>query len=157
VVNSFSKYFSMTGWRLGWIVAPAVLRPALTRIGQNVTIAAPTLSQLAAVAAFDCHDGCEANVARYARNRRVLLDGLPAAGITELAPADGAFYVWARTDHLADDSQHLCARWLDELGIAATPGVDFDPIEGHRHVRFSFAGSEHDVAEAVRRLRDWSP
>lgn len=157
VVNSFSKYFSMTGWRLGWLVAPASLRTALTRIGQNVAIAAPTLSQLAAVAAFDSHAECERNVARYAGNRRVLLDGLAAAGFTEIAPADGAFYVWARTDHLADDSQALCTRWLDELGVAATPGVDFDPIEGHRFVRFSFAGADSDVAEAMVRLRDWTP
>ena len=157
VVNSFSKYFSMTGWRLGWLIAPPVLGPALTRIGQNLTIAAPTLSQLAAVAAFDSHEECETNVARYARNRRVLLDGLPGAGIDRLAPADGAFYVWARTDHLADDSQALCSRWLDELGVAAPPGVDFDPVHGHRFVRFSFAGAEADVAEAVARLRDWTP
>jgi aspartate/methionine/tyrosine aminotransferase len=157
VVNSFSKYFSMTGWRLGWLIAPSALRTALTRIGQNATIAAPTLSQLGAVAAFDCHDECEANVARYARNRAVLLEGLPAAGLDRLAPADGAFYIWAQTDHLADDSQELCARWLDELGIAATPGIDFDPAEGHRFVRFSFAGSETDVAEAAARLRDWTP
>jgi aspartate/methionine/tyrosine aminotransferase len=157
VVNSFSKYFSMTGWRLGWLIAPSALRTALTRIGQNTTIAAPTLSQLGAVAAFDCHDECEANVARYARNRAVLLEGLPAAGLDRLAPADGAFYIWAQTDHLADDSQELCARWLDELGIAATPGIDFDPAEGHRFVRFSFAGSETDVAEAAARLRDWTP
>jgi aspartate/methionine/tyrosine aminotransferase len=157
VINSFSKYFSMTGWRLGWVIAPPALRTALTRIGQNLTIAAPTLSQLAAVAAFDSHDECEANIARYARNRSILLDGLPAAGIDRLAPADGAFYVWAETDLLADDSQALCARWLDELGVAATPGVDFDPVDGHRYVRFSFAGAEADVAEAVARLRDWTP
>jgi len=157
VINSFSKYFSMTGWRLGWLIAPSALQNALTRIGQNVTIATPTLSQLAAVAAFDCHDECEDNIARYARNREVLLAGLASAGLDRLAPADGAFYVWAQTDHLADDSQALCARWLNELGIAATPGIDFDPANGHRFVRFSFAGSETDVAEAVRRLRDWTP
>jgi len=157
VINSFSKYFSMTGWRLGWLIAPPALRTALTRIGQNVTIAAPTLSQLGAVAAFDCHDECEENIAGYARNREVLLTGLPLAGIDRLAPADGAFYVWAQTDHIADDSQALCTRWLDELGIAATPGIDFDPVNGHRFVRFSFAGSETDVAEAIRRLRDWTP
>jgi aspartate/methionine/tyrosine aminotransferase len=157
VISSFSKYFSMTGWRLGWLIAPPVLRTALTRIGQNLTIAAPTLSQLAAVAAFDSRDECEANIARYSRNRRMLLDGLPEAGIDRLAPADGAFYVWAQTDHLADDSQELCARWLDELGVAVTPGIDFDPANGHRFVRFSFAGAEADVAEAVARLRDWTP
>ncbi|MDG2025886.1 MAG: aminotransferase class I/II-fold pyridoxal phosphate-dependent enzyme [Acidimicrobiales bacterium] len=154
VVNSFLKYFSMTGWRLGWMIAPPALRTALTRVGQNATIAAPTLSQLGAVAAFDAHEECHANVARYARNRQVLLDGLLAAGLDQLAPADGAFYIWARTDYLADDSQVLCARWLDELGIAATPGIDFDPANGHR---FSFAGYEADVAEAVARLRDWTP
>lgn len=157
VVNSFSKYFSMTGWRLGWLLAPDALRAALTRIGQNAIIAAPTLSQLAAVAAFDSHAECEANIARYARNRQVLLEGLPAAGIDRLAPADGAFYVWAQTDHLADDSQVLCARWLDELGVAATPGIDFDPVEGHRFVRFSFAGAEDDIVEAVGRLGAWTP
>lgn len=157
VVNSFSKYFSMTGWRLGWIVAPDALLTPLTRIGQNATIAAPTLSQLGAVAAFDSHDECEERVAVYAENRRLLLDGLPGAGIDQLAPADGAFYVWARTDHLADDSQTLCTRWLDELGVAATPGVDFDPSDGHRYVRFSFAGATADVAEAIARLRDWTP
>ncbi len=122
-----------------------------------MTIAAPTLSQLAAVAAFDCHAELEANVARYAVNREILLEGLRAAGIDRLAPADGAFYVWARTDHLSDDSQALCARWLDELGIAATPGIDFDPADGHRFVRFSFAGSRAEVAEAVARLKDWAP
>jgi aspartate/methionine/tyrosine aminotransferase len=157
VVNSFSKYFSMTGWRLGWLIAPDSLRTALTRVGQNVTISAPTLAQLGAIAAFDCHDECSANIARYARNRTVLLEGLHAAGFEHLAPADGAFYVWAQTDHIAPDSQQLCARWLDELGIAATPGLDFDPVHGHRFVRFSFAGSEADVAEAVHRLRDWTP
>ena len=157
VVNSFSKYFSMTGWRLGWLVAPPALRAPLTHIGQNITIAAPTLSQLAAVAAFDSHEECEANIARYARNRSVLLEGLPLAGLDRLAPADGAFYIWACTDHIADDSQALCSRWLDEIDLAATPGIDFDPEHGHRYVRFSFAGSEADVAEAVRRLRDWNP
>ncbi len=161
VINSFSKYFSMTGWRLGWLVMPEDLRESLTRIGQNVTISAPTLSQLGAIAAFDCHDECEANVARYATNRTVVLDGLRAAGFDDLAPADGAFYVWAGIDHLIEsgrttDSQALCAVWLDELGLASTPGVDFDPTQGHRFVRFSFAGSTEDCAEAMRRLKDWT-
>lgn len=161
VINSFSKYFSMTGWRLGWLVMPEDLQEPLTRIGQNVTISAPTLSQLGAIAAFDCHDECEANVARYATNRTVVLDGLRAAGFEDLAPADGAFYVWAGIDHLIEagrttDSQALCAVWLDELGLASTPGVDFDPTQGHRFVRFSFAGSTEDCAEAMRRLKDWT-
>ncbi|MEZ5168197.1 MAG: aminotransferase class I/II-fold pyridoxal phosphate-dependent enzyme [Acidimicrobiales bacterium] len=156
VVNSFSKYFSMTGWRLGWLIAPPALREVLVRIGQNAVIAAPTLAQLAAVAAFDSHEECRANVDRYRRNRAVLVEGLAAAGIHDLAPADGAFYVWARTDHLDDDSPRLCRRWLDEIGVAATPGIDFDPVHGHRFVRFSFSGAEHDIREAVSRLRGWS-
>jgi aspartate/methionine/tyrosine aminotransferase len=161
VINSFSKYFSMTGWRLGWLIMPAALTEALTRIGQNVTISAPTISQLGAIAAFDSHPECEAYVARYAENRQVVLDGLRAAGFVDLAPADGAFYVWAGIDHLIDagrttDSQALCATWLAELGIAATPGVDFDPTRGHRFVRFSFAGSTEDCAEAMARLKDWA-
>ncbi len=155
VINSFSKYFSMTGWRLGWIVAPEALREALTRIGQNVTIAAPTLSQLGAIAAFDCHEELAHNITRYRGNREVLLAGLTAAGIDRLAPADGAFYVWACVDHLTDDSQVLCAEWLDSLSIATTPGIDFDPREGHRFVRFSFAGSTSDCVEAMRRLNEW--
>ena len=161
VINSFSKYFSMTGWRLGWLVMPAALTEALTRIGQNVTISAPTISQLGAIAAFDCHEQCQAYVTRYAANRTVLLEGLRAAGFHDLAPTDGAFYVWASIDHLIEagrttDSQTLCADWLHELGIASTPGVDFDPTRGHRFVRFSFAGSTEDCAEAMTRLKDWA-
>ncbi len=155
VINSFSKYFSMTGWRLGWVVAPKVLRTALTRINQNATISAPTLSQLAAVAAFDTHDVAGRRVADYATNREILLDGLRAAGIEKVAPADGAFYIWADVSHLTDDSQELGAQWLDELGIAATPGIDFDRDNGHRFMRFSFAGSAEDCREAMRRLEGW--
>ena len=161
VINSFSKYYSMTGWRLGWMVVPDRLRDAATRVAQNVTIAAPTVAQHAALAAFDCTEELEANVERYAHNRVILLDGLRAAGFTELAPADGAFYVWARVDHLTGDregvadSQALCARWLDELGVATTPGIDFDPTHGHRFVRFSFAGSSDDISAAVQRLGEW--
>ena len=155
VVNSFSKYFSMTGWRLGWVVAPSDLVEPVRRLAQNFFISAPTVSQIAAVAAFDCHDELQANVARYATNRGVLLDGLPAAGIDRLAPSDGAFYVYAAVDHLAADSQALCRRWLDELGVAVTPGIDFDPAEGHRYARFSYAGATEDMAEAMRRLREW--
>ena len=156
VVNSFSKYFSMTGWRLGWAISPPDLLTPMTRLGQNVTISAPTLSQLAALAAFDCHTELEANVERYAVNREVLLAGLPTAGLDRLAPADGAFYVYADVSSITDDSQSLCALWLDELGIATTPGIDFDRERGDRFVRFSFAGSTSDMEEAVRRLRDWA-
>ncbi|MCP3909530.1 MAG: aminotransferase class I/II-fold pyridoxal phosphate-dependent enzyme [Actinomycetia bacterium] len=156
VVNSFSKYFSMTGWRLGWMICPPRFSNAVTRISQNVTISAPTLSQLAAVAAFDCHDECQASIERYAANRHVLLEGLPKAGIDRLAPADGAFYIYADVSHLTDDASALCTSWLDELGIAVTPGIDFDPTRGHHYVRISFAGSTEDMQEAVRRLQNWA-
>jgi aspartate/methionine/tyrosine aminotransferase len=157
VFNSFSKYFSMTGWRLGWIVAPYELAEPIERLAQSLTVAPPTLSQLAAMAAFDCIPELEANVERYRRNRSLLLDGLPAAGIERLAPADGAFYIWADVSSLTDDSQKLCRQWLDELGIAATPGLDFDRPRGHRYVRFSYAGATADLAEAMRRLAGWTP
>lgn len=152
VVNSFSKYFSMTGWRIGWMLVPQELQAPVERLAQNLFIAAPTISQLAALAAFDCHDELRANVARYAHNRELLLDGLRAVGLDRLAPADGAFYVYADVSHLTDDSQALCARWLTELGVAATPGVDFDPQRGHRYVRFSFAGETEEIVEAIGRL-----
>lgn len=155
VVNSFSKYFSMTGWRLGWMVVPDRLVTPIERLAQNLTIAPSTLSQRAAMAAFDCAEELEANVDRYRRQRRVLLDGLRELGFTDLAPADGAFYVWADVSHLGVGSEELCARWLDELGVAATPGVDFDPFAGDRFVRFSFAGTTVDVVEALRRLATW--
>jgi aspartate/methionine/tyrosine aminotransferase len=155
VVNSFSKYFSMTGWRIGWMVVPEDLAVPVERLAQNLFIAAPTLSQHAAVAAFDCHDELRALVERYAVNRRILLDGLTAAGFDRLAPADGAFYVYAAVDHLTDDAQALCATWLRELGVAATPGIDFDRVGGRHHVRFSFAGDAATMTEAVSRLASW--
>ena len=155
VVNSFSKYYSMTGWRLGWLVVPPGLVRAVECLTQNMFISAPTLSQVAAVAAFDCADELDANVARYAANRRLLLDGLPAAGIDRLSPADGAFYIYADVGHLTDDSPAFCRRMLDEIGVAVTPGVDFDPVRGHRTLRLSFAGATADMAEAVDRIRRW--
>ncbi|MDH3679416.1 MAG: aminotransferase class I/II-fold pyridoxal phosphate-dependent enzyme [Acidimicrobiia bacterium] len=157
VLNSFSKYFSMTGWRLGWVVAPPELAEAIERLAQSLTVAPPTLSQLAAIAAFDCTEELEANVARYGRNRRILLDGLPAAGLDHLAPADGAFYVWADVSHLGLDSQDLCRRWLDELSIAVTPGIDFDRVRGRDFVRFSYAGSADELTDAMTRLAGWQP
>jgi aspartate/methionine/tyrosine aminotransferase len=160
VFNSFSKYWSMTGWRLGWIVAPEGLVTPLERLAQNLTISAPTLSQLAGVHAFEAAAECEANRARYERNRAILLDGLPDAGLGSIAPPDGAFYIWSDVSGLltADlpDSQALCSHWLDTLGIAATPGIDFDPTRGDRFVRFSYAGSETTMHEAVRRLQAWA-
>jgi aspartate/methionine/tyrosine aminotransferase len=156
VLSSFSKYFSMTGWRLGWLVLPPHLVTPVERLAQNLTVAPPTLAQLAAVHAFDACDELDAHVERYARNRAVLLDGLAHAGFTEVAPADGAFYLWVDVRHLDVDSHTLCARWLDEIGVAATPGIDFDPARGGDFVRFSFSGATDDMTEAMRRLASWA-
>ncbi len=156
VINSFSKYFAMTGWRLGWMIAPPDMMRALECLAQNMFISAPTLSQHAGLFALDCADELDANVARYASNREILLNELPAAGFDRLAPADGAFYVYADVSRLTGDSQDFCRRMLAETGVAATPGLDFDEARGHRFVRFSFAGDPDDMAEAARRLKGWT-
>lgn len=155
VVQSFSKYWSMTGWRLGWLLVPTELRTPVERLAQNLYISPTTLSQVAAVAAFDCHDELDRNVARYATNRALLLDALHDGGLSGVAPADGAFYLWVDVSSLTDDASALCRTWLDELGVAVTPGVDFDPVEGHRWVRMSVSESTEDVGEAARRLAGW--
>ncbi len=155
VINSSSKYFSMTGWRLGWMIVPEALRRPIECLSQNFFISPPTISQIAGVTALDCHDELDAYVAAYARNRALLLDRLPKAGFDRLAPADGAFYIYADVGALTNDSREFCARMLAETGVAATPGVDFDPARGHRFVRFSFAGREADMAEASNRLESW--
>jgi aspartate/methionine/tyrosine aminotransferase len=155
VINSLSKYYSMTGWRIGWMVAPKDLLRSVECLGQNLFISAPTLSQHAAVAAFDCAEELDANVARYAENRRLLLEELPKAGFDRLAPVDGAFYIYADIGHLTNDSQAFCRRMLAETGVAATPGVDFDPVRGHATMRFCFAGTTQDMAEAAARLGRW--
>jgi len=155
VLNSFSKYFSMTGWRLGWMVVPEELVATVDRLAANLFICPSVLAQQAAVAAFDATVELDAHVRRYAENRRIVLDGLVAAGITDVSPADGAFYVYADTTHLAEDSSALCAAWLDELAVAVTPGIDFDPVRGGRFVRFSFAGPTEDMVEAMRRIGRW--
>ncbi len=155
VINSFSKYYSMTGWRLGWIVVPKDLVRAVECLAQNLFISPPSLSQHAAIAAFDCTGELDANVARYATSRELLLEALPRAGLDRLAPADGAFYIYADVGHLTDDSQEFCRRMLAETGVAATPGVDFDPGRGHGTVRFSFSGPTEDMAAAADRLYDW--
>lgn len=155
VINSFSKYFSMTGWRLGWMVLPGDLTRSVESLAQNLFICAPALSQHAAVAAFDAIEELEGHIRRYAANRAHLLEALPAAGFTRFAPADGAFYLYADVGHLTDDSVGFCRRLLAETGVAITPGVDFDEVDGHRFVRFAFAGSNDDVAEAARRLIAW--
>jgi len=155
VVNSFSKYFSMTGWRLGWMILPEDLLRPVERLAQNLFISPPTLPQLAAQAVFNCKDELDGNVRRYAENRRVLLEQLPRAGFDNLAPADGAFYIYADVSRLTNDSQEFCRRMLAETGVAATPGIDFDPERGHRFVRFSFAGTTADIATAAERLIAW--
>ena len=155
VINSFSKYFSMTGWRLGWLVVPGDLHGAIERLAQNLYISAPTLSQVAGLAAFECHDELQSNVRRYAENRNILLEKLPAATIDDVAPADGAFYIWGRVDHLGD-SQALSTEWLAELGVAVTGGIDFDPARGRGYMRFSFAGATADMREATDRLAAWA-
>ncbi len=155
VVNSFSKYYAMTGWRVGWLVLPPEMVRAAECVGQNLFISAPAPSQHAALGAMDADDELAAVVQAYRRNRDVLLRELPKAGIERFAPADGAFYIYADVGHLTEDSQAFCKRMLHETGVAATPGVDFDPFRGQRFVRFSFAGHEDAVAEAAQRLRRW--
>jgi len=155
VVNSFSKYFSMTGWRIGWMVLPEDLVRPVECLAQNFFISAPHVSQVAAEAAFDCEPELQANIARYRRNRAGLLEALPRAGFDRLAPAEGAFYIWADVAALTNDSVAFCARMLDEAGIAATPGMDFDRDRGSRFVRFSYCGPEADMAEAPQRLARW--
>lgn len=153
VVNSFSKYYSMTGWRLGWLIFPESLARPIECLAQNLFISPPTLSQIAAVAAFDAGEALDANVARYKINRDLLLAELPKAGFDKLSHAEGAFYIYADVSHLTDDSLAFCQKILAETGVAITPGVDFDPGRGHHFVRFSFAGATDDMAEAVRRLQ----
>lgn len=157
VVNSFSKYFSMTGWRLGWLLLPPRLLRAADCLAGNFTVCPPALPQAAALAAFEQESYAEADghVARYAVNRDLLLDGLPRLGITRLAPADGAFYVYADVSHLTGDSMDLVYRLLADVGLAVAPGLDFDPVEGHRFIRLSCAGSAEDVREALARLERW--
>ena len=155
VINSFSKYFSMTGWRLGWMVVPEPLLRSVECLSQNLFISPPTLSQMAAVAAFDCREQMDDYVANYRKNRGLLLELLPKAGFDKLSHAEGAFYLYADVSHLTNDSEEFCRKCLAETGVAITPGVDFDPERGNHYVRFSFAGPFDDMAEAGRRLIDW--
>jgi aspartate/methionine/tyrosine aminotransferase len=154
VFSSFSKYFSMTGWRIGWMLVPERLRRAVDVLTGNFTICPPVLAQRACLAAFDdaTYAELDAHVARYAGNRRLLLDALPTLGITELAPADGAFYVYADVGHLTDDTMSFCHELLARTGVALAPGIDFDTVEGGRFVRLSFAGPGADIERALERL-----
>lgn len=153
VVNSFSKYFSMTGWRVGWMVVPEDHVRTVERLAQNMFICPPHASQIAALAALDCIDELEANRAVYAENRRLMLAGLPEAGFTKIAPPDGAFYIYADVSELTEDSRAFAAEILEKAGVAVTPGLDFDPHRGARSLRFSYARATADIAEGLARLR----
>ncbi len=157
VVNSFSKYYSMTGWRLGWMIAPPDLARSIECLAQNFYISPPALSQLAALPVFQCRAELDGHVARYRRNRDLLTATLSAAGLARIAPAEGAFYLYVEVAALTDDSAVFCRRMLEEIGIAATPGRDFDPLHGDRWLRFSYAGPSDDIADAASRLSEWLP
>lgn len=152
VINSFSKYFSMTGWRVGWMVVPQDQVRVVERIAQNMFICAPHASQVAALAAMDCMDELEGNMDVYRANRALMLEGLPTAGFDRIAPPDGAFYVYADVSAITDDSRALAAEILDKAGVAVTPGLDFDPVRGHTTLRFSYARSTADIREGLARL-----
>ncbi|PLR22996.1 aminotransferase [Caulobacter zeae] len=155
IVNSFSKYFSMVGWRLGWLVAPSDLVIRARAFVGNLFLTAPSLSQHAGLAAMDAREELEGHVAVYRANRQLLLDALPSLGLTAIAPPDGAFYIWADIGHLTDDSLAFCERLLRETGVATAPGLDFDPVDGRHFIRFSFAVSTQEVREALRRIQPW--
>lgn len=167
VINSFSKYFSMTGWRIGWMVLPEHLIEPVTRLQENLYICAPHISQIAAVAAMGATEELDGHVERYRINRAALLDGLAALGIDRVADADGAFYVYADISHLLSsdagsstdprprDSMELCLRWLDEIDLAVTPGIDFDLERGDHFIRFSYSGHLDTIEQACNRLQGW--
>ena len=155
-INSFSKYFSMTGWRIGWIVIPEDLDRSVECLAQNLFISPPTMSQWAALHAMDAREELAANVSRYAENRSVLLEGLPSIGFGNLAPSDGAFYLYADIHDRTNDSVSFCQKVLQEAGVALTPGLDFDPERGMHTLRISFAGSTKDMHDAIQRLGDWN-
>ncbi|HEY1542959.1 MAG TPA: aminotransferase class I/II-fold pyridoxal phosphate-dependent enzyme [Xanthobacteraceae bacterium] len=155
IINSFSKYFCMTGWRIGWMVAPESLVRPIERLQQNFAISVPTLAQVAAEAAFDGRAEMEAIKHGYEENRRILVEGLPKAGLDRFLPADGAFYLYVDVSRFTDDSQDFAKRMLAEAHVAATSGIDFDPIDGRHFVRFCYAGSRDDAREAVKRIGRW--
>jgi aspartate/methionine/tyrosine aminotransferase len=155
IVNSFSKYYSMTGWRLGWMLVPPDLARSVECLAQNFYISPPALSQLAALPVFGCRAELDAHVERYRQNRDLLIRTLADAGLTRLAPAEGAFYLYVDVSILTRDSAEFCRRLLAETGVAVTPGLDFDPIDGGGWIRLSFAGATEDIGEAARRLSIW--
>jgi len=155
IVNSFSKYFCMTGWRIGWMVVPPPLVRAVERLQQNLAISVPTLSQIAAEAAFDGRAELEAVRQGYEENRRILLEGLPGAGLDSFLPADGAFYLYADVSRYSNDSFEFATRMLEEAGVATTPGIDFDPLRGRNFLRLCYAGAREEMREAVERIGVW--
>jgi len=155
VINSFSKYFSMTGWRVGWMVVPEDHVRRIERLSQNLFICASHASQVAALAAMDCEEELQGHENVYERNREVLVNGLPQAGFTNFAPPDGAFYIYADVSDLTDDSRALAREILRDAGVAVTPGLDFDPVRGHTTLRFSYAGPTDDMIEGIDRLKRW--
>jgi len=155
VINSFSKYFCMTGWRVGWMVVPNALIRSIECLQGNLAISVPTLAQVAAEAAFDGRDEMESVKHGYEENRRILTDGLPKAGLDKFLPVDGAFYLYADVSRFSDDSLDFAKRMLNEAGVAATPGIDFDPVDGKHFLRFCYAGSAAEMHEAVKRIRNW--
>ncbi len=155
VINSFSKYFCMTGWRVGWMVVPDVLVRSIERLQSNLAISVPTLAQVAAEAAFEGREEMEAVKHGYEENRRILTEGLPKAGLDKFLPVDGAFYLYADISRFSDDSLNFAKHMLNEAGVAATPGIDFDPVNGQRFLRFCYAGSAAEICEAVERIGAW--
>ena len=155
IINSFSKYFCMTGWRLGWMVLPEDLVPTAEMLAQNIYISAATINQLGAIAAFDCYVELDAHIPRYEENRDLLYRGLPAEFLGNHAPSGGAFYLYADVSALTNDSIAFADRILTDTGVAMTPGVDFDAVDGRSHMRISYAGSTQDMKKAVQRLNDW--
>ncbi len=155
VINSFSKYYSMTGWRIGWMVVPERMVRVFERLAQNLYISPPTISQIGALAAFGAAEELEGYKAVYAQNRALLLEELPRASFDKLAPADGAFYLYADVAELTDDSEAFVRRMLKDTGVAVTPGADFDEEDGRRFIRFSYAGTFEHMREAARRLQAW--
>lgn len=155
VINSFSKYFSMAGWRLGWLVAPPEIAPRAHARMSNLFLTPPELAQHAALIALDCTDELDGHVETYRRNRALLLERLPAMGIDRIAPPDGAFYIYADIRHLTDDSLAFCLQLLEDTGVATATGVDFDPVDGHHFMRFSFAVGTGELSEALDRMTPW--